>query len=34
MFYLPHMDVYFNLPILKMDVYFNLHILKMINIYL
>ena len=34
MFYLPHMDVYFNLPISKMDVYFNLQILKMINIYI
>ena len=34
MFYLPHMDVYINLPILKMDVYFNLQILKTINIYI
>ena len=34
MFYLSHIDVYFNLPILKMDVYFNLQILKMINIYI
>ena len=34
MFFLPHMDLYFNLPILEMDVYFNLQILKMINIYI